>query len=102
MIDKTRWKIRNRLEELQNREKIVINTKILKTNQDSNVVKSEIKKVYKYYRCDYCNDEIRLDIKQEERTGGVIIFPHSLTKRGKLTLVLCNKCLKKALKEFED
>ena len=41
MIDKTSWKIRNRLEQIQNREKIVINTKILKTICDINIFEDE-------------------------------------------------------------
>ena len=70
-------------------------------NQDSNVVNSEKVKLYDYYICDYCKDKIRLDIKQTERSGGIAIFPHSLTKCGELKLTLCNKCLIPAVREIE-
>ena len=58
-------------------------------------------KLYDFYKCDYCQDEIRLDVKQQERSGGIVEFPHSLTKSGKLKLVLCNRCLKKAIEELK-
>lgn len=95
-------KIRNRLEQLQARKEITKYEKIIREEEHSNIIKTKKKKLYDYYRCDYCGDEIRLDIKQSERTGGIIEFPHILTKRGKVKLVLCNKCLKEALKEFEQ
>lgn len=94
------WKIRNRLDKLQFRKEIPIYEKILTKHQDSNVVRTERKKIYKYYICDYCKDEIRLDKRHNERSGGIVDFPQTLTKRGKLTLVLCNKCLNKAITEF--
>ena len=95
-------KIRNRLEQLQAREKITKYEKIIREEEHSNIIQTKKKKLYDYYKCDYCGDEIRLDIKQAERTGGIVEFPHILTKRGKVKLVLCNKCLTKALKEFEQ
>lgn len=94
------WKIRNRIDELQLRKEITKYEKTETKHESSNVVKTERKKLYNYYKCDYCNEEIRLDIKQSERSGGIVNFPHTLTKRGKLTLVLHNKCLNKAIKEF--
>lgn len=66
------------------------------------LVKYKKEKNYDYYKCDYCNEEIKILNKIHEMTGGIAIFPDSLTKRGKLKLVLCNKCLKPVLKEFED
>lgn len=96
------WKIRNRLNELQKREKITKYQKELKENESSNIIKTKRTKLYKYYKCDYCGDEIRLDIKQEERSGGTVTFPHTLTKKGKVNLVLCNKCLNKAINEFTE
>ena len=92
----------NRLEQLQARKEITKYEKIVKEEEHSNIIKTKKKKIYDYYKCDYCGDEIRLDIKQAERTGGIVEFPHVLTKRGKVKLALCNKCLKKVLKEFEQ
>ena len=77
------WKIRNRLESLQEREKIAKYQKELKENESSNITKTIRKKLYKYYKCDYCEDEIRLDTKQDERSGGLVTFPHTLTKKRK-------------------
>lgn len=59
-------------------------------------------KLYKYYKCDYCGEEIKILKKTQEMTGGIAIIPHTVTKRGELKLALCNKCLKPALKEFEE
>lgn len=96
------WKIRNRIDILQQREKIPKYEKTKSRNENSNIVKTERKKLYEYYKCDYCNEEIRLDKKPRERSGGIVIFPHTLTKHGKVTLVLCNKCLNSVIKEFTE
>ena len=71
-------------------------------NSNSYLVNSKPKKIYEYYICDYCNDEIRLDTKKHERSGGIVSIPQSLTKRGKIVLALHNKCLNKVIKEFQD
>lgn len=96
------WKIKNRLDMLQGRKEIVKYTKTKKENEDSFVIPTKSKRLYDYYKCDYCENEIRLDIKQEKRNGGIVTFPHTLTKRGEVKLVLCNKCLNKAVKEFTE
>lgn len=95
-------KIGNRLEQLQARKEITKYEKIIREEEHSNIIKTKKKKLYDYYKCDYCGDEIRLDIKQSERTGGIVELPHILTKSGKVKVVLCNKCLKEVLKEFEQ
>lgn len=89
------------IKELKYRKEPVKHTEILIKNKGNNVVNSEKTKMYDYYICDYCGDKIRLDIKKTERSGGLAIIPHSLTKCGELKLALCNKCLKPALKIFE-
>lgn len=58
-------------------------------------------KLYDYYICDNCGSEIKLDIKQTERSGGIAILPNSLTKCGELKVALCNKCVKDVLKQLE-
>lgn len=60
------------------------------------------KKLYEYYVCDYCDQEIKVKDKNCEMTGGIVSIPKTLTKCGNLTLALCNKCLNKVIKEFED
>ena len=59
-------------------------------------------KDYDYYICDYCKSEIRLDLKQYERSGGIVILPHTLTRCGNIAVALCNKCVKKVQKELEE
>lgn len=86
---------------LKYREGPVKYTKVSEANNKSNVVNFEKVKLYDYYICDYCNDQIKLDKKQHERDGGIATFPHSLTKCGELRLALHNKCINKALKQFE-
>ena len=89
------------IKELKYRKEPVKHTEILIKNKGNNVVNSEKTKLYNYYICDYCGDKIRLDKKQHERSGGTATFPHTLTKCGELKLALCNKCIKKAVKELE-
>lgn len=96
------WKIRSRLKDFQLRKEIPKYEKFKKENEFSNIVKTKREKLYDYYKCDYCKDEIRLDKKRNERSGGIVNFPHTLTKSGKVTLVLCNKCLNSVIKEFID
>ena len=59
-------------------------------------------KLYDFYICDYCGNEIKIDEKLEHREGGVLIFKSNMTNRGKLELALHNKCLNNVLKEFEN
>lgn len=59
-------------------------------------------KEYLYYICDYCKDEIKILDKKYEMSGGIVEIPQTLTKKDKIKLVLCNKCLKKVLAEFEN
>ena len=59
-------------------------------------------KEYLYYICDYCKDEIKILDKKYEMSGGIVEFPRTLTKKDSIKLVLCNKCLKPVLGEFEN
>lgn len=90
------------INKFKNRDKIQKYTKVIKEDTKSNVLKAKVIEKYQYLICDYCKNEIRLDIKQEDRKGGIIVFPHSFTKCGKLELALCCKCLKAVIKEFEE
>lgn len=56
---------------------------------------------YKYYCCDYCHNEIKIDSKWENRTGGVLEIPLSMWPRGRLKMALHNGCYKAAMKEIE-
>ena len=92
--------IKENIRKLQCRKEIPKYIKEIREDTNSNLVKGKIIKKYEYWKCDYCNDEIRLDKKQAERSGGIVNFPHTLTKCGRLQLVLCNKCLNSVIREF--
>lgn len=94
------WRVKDRLDMLQKRREITKFTKYKKENQDSFVVRTESSKLYDYYICDYCQGEIRLDSRIQERSGGIVVLPHTLTKRGEIKLVLHNSCLNKTIEEF--
>ena len=94
--------IKEKIHIFKNRTEIPKYLKEIKENNVSNVIQTKTLEKYRFYKCDYCNAEIRLDIKKTERSGGTVILPHTLTKCGNIELVLCNKCIKKAIKEFEE
>lgn len=87
--------------DIKYRKEPVKHTKIQYSEEKNNVVKRKAQKSYDYYICDYCGSEIRLDIKQTERSGGIAILPNSLTKCGELKVAICNKCVKDVLKQLE-
>ena len=87
--------------DIKNRKEPIKHTKLQHVEEKNNLVKRKSDKLYDYYICDYCGAEIRLDIKQTERSGGIAILPNSLTKCGELKVVLCNKCVKDVLKQLE-
>lgn len=90
------------LENLYYREKVPIYTKLKpKPTEGRHIIKYKDEKDYDYYICDYCGDEIKILKKRIEMAGGVVVLPHSLTKRGEVKVVLCNKCINPVLKEFE-
>ena len=96
--------IKDRLTELQNRGEPTALIKIIKDDDGvgSHLVNKKIKDRYKYYYCDYCGKEIKIEKEWAKQTGGTYEIPHSITKRGKVIVALHNKCFKKALKEFEE
>lgn len=89
------------IEKLKYRTKVPVYLKEIKEKGTCNTVRSKTIKKYRYLKCDYCNDEIRLDIKESERSGGIATLPHSLTGYGDIEVALCNKCIKKAVKDLE-
>jgi hypothetical protein len=87
--------------DIKYRKEPIKHTKLQHVEEKNNLVKRKADKLYDYYICDNCGSEIRLDIKQTERSGGIAILPNSLTKCGELKVVLCNKCVKDVLKQLE-
>lgn len=91
------------LEELLHRDEIPIYTKNKEKPQEGrHLVKYRQEKLYNYYRCDYCSEEIRIEKMWHKRTGGVYKIPHSVTKNGDIDMALHNKCLKIVLKIFDE
>lgn len=90
------------LSTLSEREEIPIRTKFKEKPQGSHLVKHKNEIDYKYYICDYCGEEIKIAKKWQDRSGGIVILPNSLTNRGNIQVVAHNKCLNKLIKELEN
>lgn len=75
--------------------------RVCRFGEKNNTINRKIQKQYDYYICDYCAEEIKINVKHDEKNGGIVIFPHSLTKCGELKVVLHNRCLNKALEQAE-
>lgn len=79
--------------------KIEKKTKYKSQNHLTNTKKD---KLYDYYVCDYCSEEIEILKKKNEMEGGLVVIPYSLTGKSPITLILHNKCLNPVLKELEN
>lgn len=90
------------LNEIKNRKEVPIYHKYKYFNEKSNVVNNEKEKIYDYYLCDYCGEEIKILKKESEMDGGKIVFKNIITHQGNIEMVLHNKCLKPVLKLFEE
>ncbi len=90
--------------DIRNREKPEKRTKYKIINPGvAHLTKTEKKKLYDYYICDFCGDEIKIGGKWEDKTGGIVTLPPSLTHESiTYKLALCNKCVKSVIKEFEE
>ena len=91
----------NRFRELEYRKEIPIYEKNAPKPAGSHLIKVKTERLYKYYKCDYCGNEIIIKDKRYEMTGGIVELPHTLTHRGDIKLAVCNKCLKPLVKEIE-
>ena len=100
------WKVKGinmrSLEELSRRGTVPIYAKMKPKEEASHLVNSKPMKEYSYYKCDYCEEEIKILDKKQEMTGGVVTFRHIVTKHGDIEMALHNKCLKPVLKIFEE
>ena len=88
--------------ELSSRKQVPVYTKMKPKPDGSHLVNYKNEKDYDYYKCDYCGEEIKILSKKQEMTGGTIKFPHLVTKKGDIELALHNKCLRAAIKLFEE
>ena len=105
MIEKMpKNKIVSKYTELRERMKPIAITKIIKDDKGTgcHLVNAKVKEKYRYYSCDYCGKEIKIEKDISKATGGICKIPASLTKRGDLILALHNKCLKPVINEFKE
>ena len=68
----------------------------------SNLVQIKDEVEYKYYKCEYCGDEIIITDKAEEMTGGIVKIPMTLTGDKSEYKVICNKCVIPMIKRYEE
>lgn len=94
--------IKNKVSSWAERAEILKRTKLKPKPAGSHLVKYKDEIDYKYYICDYCGEEIRIEKKWEQKEGGILELPHSLTNRGKVKVVVHNRCLKRLIKELEE
>lgn len=96
--------IKNRINELILREKP---EKQIKYSENVGIARhlsnTNKTKLYEYYVCDNCGCEIKVEKKWEDKKGGLLMIPKTLSKKNKtFCIAVCSKCLNKVLKEFED
>lgn len=96
--------VKDRITEFKTRVEPNICERVIKEDDKTgaHLVNRKVKEKYKYYKCDYCGEEIKIEKEWVKQTGGTYELPASLTKQGKIILALHNKCLKATLKEFEE
>ena len=95
--------IKSKIKTLQEREKIVKHKKY-KINESNHLSKDKsVKRLeYEFYICDYCGKIIIIKDKWEEKQGGIIKIPSSITGSTDVNLVLHNKCIKPLLIDLEE
>lgn len=93
----------NNLYGLSSRKAVPVYTKMKpKPQEGKHLIKYKNEKEYDYYKCDYCGEEIKILKKRQEMTGGTIKCTHLVTKHGDIELALHNRCLRSAIKLFEE
>lgn len=75
----------------------------IKYAEGNRLTKEKKEKLYDYYICDYCGSEIKIEDKWENKQGGLLKIPQTLSKIDQVFyLALCNKCVKSVVKELEE
>lgn len=80
---------------------IVPKYKKLKKYETNHLTNTKKEIEYEYYICDFCKNEIKIQKKLYEQSGGIVSIPASITCKQAIKLALCNGCLNKVLAEFE-
>jgi len=91
---------KNKISRWADRGAPVKNKKLKPKPAGSHLVKHKEEVDYYYYICDYCGEEIKLENKWENKTGGIAELPNSLTNRGKVKIAIHNRCLNNLIKEL--
>lgn len=93
-----------RMKSWADREKPIKCTKKKYEKEDNNTrwKKAKLVKDYDYYICDFCNKEIKIEKKWEERSGGIVNIPFRVKNKDKVTVALHNKCLKPLLQKIKE
>lgn len=94
--------IRQKINYLAERTEIIKHKKFKPKPECTHLVKYKPELDYEYYICDYCGQEIKIEGKWENKTGGIADLPNSITNRGKIKIAVHNECLKNLLKEFRE
>lgn len=105
MIEKNRSELMNiktKINYLSERTEIIKHKKFKPKPECTHLVKYKPELDYEYYICDYCGQEIRVENKWENKTGGITELQNSITNRGKVKIAVHNKCLNPLLKKIEE
>lgn len=68
----------------------------------SQVVNSKKSKIYDYYICDCCKEEIKIENDKNKMTGGIVDIPSTLTRNKPIRLALHNNCINKVIAQFSE
>lgn len=94
--------IKVKINYLAERTEIIKHKKFKPKPECTHLVKYKPEVDYEYYICDYCGQEIKIEGKWENKSGGIVDLPSSITNRGKIKIAVHNKCLKKLLEEIKE
>lgn len=73
-----------------------------KENPNTRWERTKLVKDYDYYICDYCNKEIKIEKKWENRSGGIVDIPFRVKNKDRVKVALHNKCLKPLLQKIKE
>ncbi len=83
------------------RTEIIKHKKYKPKPEAAHLVRYKPKLEYEYYICDYCKQEIKIEKKWKNKTGGIIVLPATITGREPIEIAIHNKCLGLFIKELE-
>ena len=84
------------------RTEIIKHKKFKPKPEAAHLVKYKPELEYEYYICDYCQKEIKIEKKWENKTGDIVVLPSTITGREPIKIAIHNKCLGPLIKELEE